>query len=207
MAKIDLKKQEKQLYNPSKSDFEIVEVPPMNFLMVDGTGDPNTSQDFQDCVEALYSVSYTAKFMSKKDLDIDYVVMPLEGLWWVEDMATFSVENKEDWLWTLLIRQPDHLTEVMIQVAADQTRQKKNPVALSRVRFETYHEGKSAQIMHIGPFDEEGPTIARMHEYIQAHGLESSGKHHEIYLSDIRRTAPEKMRTVLRQPVRDARIE
>lgn len=202
MSKIDLKKQEKHLYNPSKKEFAIVEVPRMNFLMIDGAGDPNTSQEFQDAVQTLYPVSYNLKFKSKREMGIDYVVPPLEGLWWAEDMDDFTAMNKENWSWTLMIRQPDHISSEAVHAAIEEVKAKKDPPALSKLRFKPLHEGLSAQIMHIGPFDEEGPTIARMHEFIQAEGYQPSGKHHEVYLSNITRTAPEKLRTILRQPIR-----
>lgn len=204
-TKRDYKKELKHLYAPSKKDFSVVTVPPLQFLMIDGRGNPNTTTAYSEAVETLYALSYTLKFMSKKDPGIDYVVMPLEGLWWVPEMAEFSVEDKDAWWWTSMIMQPDHITPEMVAAATEETRRKKNPVALDRVRFETYHEGLSVQIMHIGPFADEAPTLERLHhEYIPANGYVMTGKHHEIYLSDPRRTAPEKLKTVLRQPVQRA---
>ena len=203
MSKIDYKKQLKHLYNPPKKEVIIVDVPRMNFLVIDGKGDPNTSQAFQDAVEALFSISYPLKFMIKKgELGIDYGVMPLEGLWWVDDMSQFSTENKDEWKWTLMIMQPDHVTRELTDEAIAQVKKKKNPVALSKMRFEAYDEGKAAQIMYIGPFSEEGPTIERIHGFIKQSGYELSGKHHEVYLSDPRRTAPDRLKTVIRQPFR-----
>jgi hypothetical protein len=203
MAKIDFKKELKHLYKPSAKKVEIVDVPQMNFLMIDGEGDPNTSQEFQDAVEVLYSLSYTLKFMIKKgDLKIDFGVMPLEGLWWTDDMSQFSTENKDNWKWTLMIMQPEYVTAELFNEAAEQVKKKKNPPALSKVRFEVFSEGKSAQIMHIGPFSEEGPTIKKVHNFIQENGCKLSGKHHEIYLSDIRKAAPEKWKTIIRQPMK-----
>jgi hypothetical protein len=202
MSKIDLKKQEKHLYGPSKTEFAIVEVPRMNFLMIDGAGDPNTSQEFQDAVQTLYPVSYNLKFKSKREMGIDYGVLPLEGLWWSEDMDDFIAMNKENWSWTLMLRQPDHIPGEAVQAAIEEVRLKKDLPALSKMRFEPYHEGISVQIMHIGPFDAEGPTIARMHEFIETEGYRPTGKHHEVYLSDFTRTAPDKLRTILRQPIR-----
>jgi len=203
--KIDLKKEEKNLYNPSKKDFSLADVPEMSFLMVDGRGDPN-EEPFGLAVEALYAVSYTVKFMSKADPGIDYVVMPLEGLWWAEDMDVFQPDemDKSQWLWTAMIRQPDHITATMVEEAIERTRAKKKALdRLDEVRFESFHESLSVQIMHLGPFSEEGPTIHRLHhDFLPANGFQENGKHHEIYLSDIRRTAPEKLKTVLRQPVR-----
>ena len=201
MKKIDFKKELKHLYKPSAKSVGRVTVPGMNFLMIDGQGDPNTSQEFQDAVEALYSVSYALKFMVKKgDMGIDYGVMPLEGLWWSDDMSTFSVDCKEAWKWTLMIMQPEFISQDMVEGAIKQVRAKKNPVSLSQLRFALFEEGEAAQIMHVGPFSEEGPTIEKVHAFIEESGKVRRGKHHEIYLSDIRRADPAKWKTVLRQP-------
>ncbi len=201
MQKIDFKKEWKHLYKPSPKKIDIVDVPKMNFLMTDGRGDPNTSQEFQEAVEALFGVSYTAKFIVKKsETAVDYAVMPLEGLWWADDMAEFSIERKADWRWTAMIMQPECVTRDLLEAAMEQVKQKKNPSAFSKLRFDSYHEGQAAQIMHIGPFADEGPTIERIHQFIVENGYELSGKHHEIYLSDFRRAAPEKLKTVIRQP-------
>ena len=206
MQKLDLKKQFKHLYQPSAKQCSIVDVPPLNFLMIDGSGDPNTSQDYQAALEALYAVSYALKFGVKQgkygDTPYDYPVMALEGLWWVDDMEHFSVEAKGLWHWTAMIMQPDIITPALVEAACADVAHKKNPAALSKVRFEQYHEGPSAQIMYFGPFKDEGPTIARLHAFIAASGHQLRGKHHEIYLSDFRRTAPEKLKTVIRQPLR-----
>ena len=203
MEKIDLRKEWKHLYKPSPKKVEIVDVPQMNFLMIDGRGDPNTSQEFQEAVEALFGVSYTAKFMVKKgETAIDYSVMPLEGLWWMDNMAEFSIERKHEWKWTAMIMQPEYVSADLLQAAMAQVEKKKNPAALSKLRFESYQEGEAAQIMHIGPFAEEGPTIAKIHQFIEDNGYALSGKHHEIYLSDFRRAAPEKLKTVIRQSLK-----
>jgi len=202
VKKIDYKKEHKYLYRPSAKKVEIIEVPKQNFLMIDGKGDPNTSEDFQEAVEALYALSYALKFMVKKGtMAIDYSVMPLEGLWWTEDMAAFSIENKTEWQWTLMILQPDCITQAMVDDAFRQVKDKKDPAALSKVRFGAFEEGMAAQTMHIGPFSEEGPTVDRVHDFIAANGYTRRGKHHEIYLSDIRRAAPEKWKTIIRQPI------
>lgn len=200
MRKIDLKNEEKYLYTPSKSEFQMITVPPMNFLMIDGAGDPNTSQTFQEAVQALYGLSYTLKFMSKREMGIDYTVLPLEGLWWAEELTNFDLNDKSNWLWTVMIRQPDHINKNAVGKAMEEVKRKKNPIALSKLRFEAYNECLCAQIMHIGPYSEEGPVIARMHDFIRSKGYQLAGKHHEIYLSDPNRTTPEKMRTILRQP-------
>ncbi|HVO41415.1 MAG TPA: GyrI-like domain-containing protein [Aggregatilineales bacterium] len=201
-TKLDLKKDLKHLYNPSAKEVVLMDVPPMNFLMVDGHGDPNESQPFQEAMEALYAVAYTLKFASKAG-GIDYTVMPPEGLWWMDDMREFSMAAKDRWQWTLMIMQPDHITAEMVRQAVEDIQEKKNPPALEKLRFERFHEGLAAQIMHIGPYDAEEPTIARIHAWITAHGYDfhGAGKHHEIYLGDPRRTAPDKLKTVLRQPV------
>ena len=201
MKKIDFKKELKHLYKPSVKSVGRVTVPGMNFLMINGQGDPNTSQEFQDAVEALYSVSYALKFMVKKGgMATDYGVMPLEGLWWSDDMSTFSVDCKEAWKWTLMIMQPEFISQAMVEGAIKQVKAKKNPVSLSQLRFALFEEGEAAQIMHIGPFSEEGPTIEKVHAFIEESGKVRRGKHHEIYLSDIRRADPAKWKTVIRQP-------
>jgi hypothetical protein len=202
MGKIDFKKELKHLYSPSEKKAEIVEVPQMNFLMVDGEGDPNTSQSFSDAIEALYPVSYTLKFMVKKgEMHIDYGVLPLEALWWSDDMSAFSIGNKDAWKWTVMVMQPPFITKEMIDEAIVAVEKKKMPVALTLVRFESFTEGKAAQIMHIGPFSEEGPTVEKVHLFIGENGSRRVGKHHEIYLSDIRRAEPEKWKTIVRQPM------
>jgi hypothetical protein len=207
MPKIDLKKENKELYDPSAKEVSIVDVPKMNFLMIDGEGDPNTSQEYQAAIEALFPVSFSVKFISGKENSQDYVVMPLEGLWWVENMEDFSIQDKSSWKWTAMIRQPDFITKDMIKKAKEEVEKKKNPTALSRIKFESLHEGLSVQIMHIGPYSEEGPTIKKLHNFIGDKGYEFDGsmpgeKHHEIYISDVRRTKPERLKTVIRQPIK-----
>ena len=201
MAKIDLKKDLKHLYQSSAKEVIQVDVPTMHYLMVDGEGDPNTSQAFSDAVEVLFMVSYTAKFMIKKESSsIDYGVMPLEGLWWADDMSRFSVTDKSNWKWTVMIMQPPFVTPEIIERAIANVKTKKNPKAISKVRLESLSEGKCAQIMHIGPFSEEGPTIEKVHQFIESIGRRT-GKHHEIYLSDIRKADPSKWKTIIRQPL------
>jgi hypothetical protein len=204
MTKVDFKKEFKHLYQPSKKDFSLVDVPAMQFLMVDGRGDPNTAPSYQLALEALYAVAYKIKFTSKKQLGKDYVVPPLEGLWWAEDMEAFtSMRDKDLWSWTMMIMAPDWITKELFQEAlAVVGKGKEPPGALDKLRFETYHEGLSVQILHIGSYDDEAPTLARLHhEWLPEHGYRENGTHHEIYLSDPRRVAPEKLKTVLRQPV------
>lgn len=201
MGKVDFKKEFKNLYGPSSRTPVIVEVPAMNFLMVDGSGNPNTSQEYTAAIEALYPMSYTLKFMAKQgELQQDYTVMPLEGLWWAEDMDVFLDGRKDEWLWTAMIMQPDFISAAMVEEAREVVRGKKNPAALDKLRFESLEEGTAGQIMYIGPYSDEGPTIQALHEFIENQGFELSGKHHEIYLSDPRRTAPGKLKTIIRQP-------
>jgi hypothetical protein len=203
MSKVDFKKELKYLYRPSTKRFEVVEVPLMNFLMIDGHGDPNTAPAYKEAVEALYAVAYRLKFMSKKTMGQDYVVPPLEGLWWAEDMRVFTSGNKAAWDWTMMIMQPEWIGPKMFEDARKQVEKAKNPPALPKMSFETYHEGLSVQIMHIGAYDDEAPTLVRLHdEFIPQNGYIAAGKHHEIYLSDPRKVALEKLRTVLRQPVK-----
>ncbi len=202
MQKIDYKKQLKYLYKPSNKKIEIIEVPKMNFLMVDGKGDPNTSKSFQQAIETLFPLAYTLKFMVKKgEIGIDYGVLPLEALWWADDMSAFSTGNKDAWKWTLMIMQPDFITKQMVEEATSTVHKKKKPASIHLVKFESFEEGKAAQTMHIGPFSEEGPTIEKVHLFIKNNCSHRVDKHHEIYLSDIRRAAPERWRTIIRQPM------
>jgi hypothetical protein len=201
MRKIDLRKELRNLYNPSAKEITIVEVPKKSFIMVDGMGDPNTSRDYSSSIETLYSLSYTIKFIFKKEKEIDYPVMPLEGLWWMEDMSKFNMENKDSWLWTSMIMQPDFVSREIYERAYEHVKIKKNLPALSKVRFEVFDEGLASQIMHIGPYAAEASTIEKLHKFIKDHGYKMRGKHHEIYLSDSRKSSPEKMKTVIRQPI------
>ena len=201
MEKRDLKRELAHLYRPSPREVVAVEVPPMNFLMVDGEGDPNTTGAYAEALEALFSLAYALKFVVKKSaLAIDYSVMPLEGLWWAEDMSSFTSGDRSAWQWTMMIMQPEFITPEMVAETTAVVQQKKAPVALSRIRFATFEEGTAAQIMHLGPFSDEGPTISRVHDFIEASGRSLSGKHHEIYLSDIRKAHPSKWKTIIRQP-------
>lgn len=207
-AKYDVKREYPQLYAPSAKEFAIVDVPPMRFLAVDGHGDPNTSSAYRDAVEALFAVAYAVKFASKRGLGRDFVVAPLEGLWWADDRGAFVARDKGAWSWTMLIAQPDWIDEEAVAGGVAAARAKEavasNP-ALGVLRLEHLHEGRSVQILHVGSYDDEAPTLARLHdEWMPQHGLTFNGAHHEVYLSDARRTAPEKLRTVLRQPVRPA---
>lgn len=203
MGKVDFKKEFRHLYGPSPKAPVIVDVPAMNFLMVDGRGNPNSSREYREAIEALYPMSYTLKFTAKQgELRRDYTVMPLEGLWWAEDMDAFTEDRKDEWLWTAMIMQPEFISAAMVEEAREVVRSKKNPAALDKIRFETFHEGPSGQVMHIGPYSDEGPTIQALHEFIDRQDYELAGKHHEIYLSDPRRAAPERLKTIIRQPCR-----
>src|SRR5688572_26863256 len=183
VAKVDLKKELKHLYQPSVKEVVRVEVPALRFLMIDGEGDPNTSQHYAEAVEALFSVSYTAKFMVKKGATgIDYAVMPLEGLWWSDDMSAFVNNDRSKWKWTMMIMQPDFVNDALIRTAIGEVKRKKSLPAVSALRLETFTEGPCAQVLHVGPFTEEGPTIQRVHDFIEACSS-LAGKHHEVYLS------------------------
>ena len=201
MEKIDLKKELKHLYQASAKEAAQVEIPTFKFLMVDGEGDPNTSQEYAEAVEALFSVSYTAKFTVKNETRArDYAVMPLEGLWWADDMSVFTANEKSKWKWTMMIMQPSFVADAVVEASIAEVRRKKALPGIDRLRLASFTEGRCAQILHVGPFSEEGPTIERLHEFIDARARRT-GKHHEIYLTDIRRADPKNWRTIIRQPM------
>ena len=208
MAPFDLVKLHKPLYSPSPKHPAIVEVPELAFLMVDGRGDPNTSEAYHHAIEALYSVAYTLKFTLKKaDAERDFKVAPLEGLWWADEAAPSMAELQRDrdaWNWTMMIAVPDEVTAAEVAAAADAAARKRELPAAALLRLERLEEGLAAQIMHLGPYAEEAPTIELLHEFAAAQGYELRGRHHEIYLGDPRRTAPERLKTVIRHPVREA---
>lgn len=196
-----------RLYKAARKEPALVQVPEIAYIMIDGHGDPNTSQEYKQAIEALYALSYGLKFALKKEEGVEYRVGPLEGLWWAEDMTAFTVDRKSDWRWTMMIAQPDAVTSEHVDRIRDDVARKKDLPALAKARLERYEEGLCAQILHVGPFSAEGPTIAALHAFIRAEGCTfdtPACKHHEIYLSDVRRAAPEKWKTVIRQPV-DAR--
>lgn len=200
---IDLKKT-LDAYQAKKGVFRLVEVPAMQYVMIDGAGDPNSAPEYAHAVTALFSLAYTLKFASRRDLGIDTVVMPLEGQWHAPDMESFtSRRDKSAWLWMLMIMVPEHVTGEMFAAAVDAVARKKDPSpSLSSVRIETLDEGLCVQTLHVGSYDDEAPVLADLHDrFIPEHGLEMRGRHHEIYFSDVRRVAPEKLRTILRQPV------
>jgi len=203
-GKIDFKKTQKEFYQPNAQEPVIIEVPEMQFLMIDGMGSPGDSQEYQDALAVLYPVAFRTKFLSKAK-GKDYVVPPLEGLWWADDMNDFTEGNRDKWKWTMMIRQPDWVNQDMINEAITITKDKKPELSklLPKLRLEKYKEGKAAQIMHIGPYSEEGPTVQKVHDLIQKEGGKFDGlktKHHEIYLSDPRKANPATMKTVIRQP-------
>ncbi|HCR55481.1 TPA: hypothetical protein DIV49_00760 [Candidatus Saccharibacteria bacterium] len=203
MEKIDYKKQLTQFYSGKVGNMLVVEVPSHNFLMIDGHGDPNTSKEYIDAIQALYPVAYTLKFMSKRTLGKDFGVMPLEGLWWSDNMDDFLTGNKSNWNWTMMILQPEFITKEMLDTAKEDVTKKKNPKLIDRIRLESYTEGRAAQVMYVGAYADEGPTIKKLHEFIVENGgkLDASSKHHhEIYLGDPRRTSPDKLKTIIRQP-------
>lgn len=201
--KIDFKKT-LDSYQAPRGKFRIVDVPDMQYLMVDGHGDPNTSPAYTDALSALYPVAYKLKFTSKRELERDYVVPPLEGLWWAKDMDTFTVSrDKSQWDWTMMLMVPDWIDRTSFLSAVEQAGAKNRPTRLDDVRLETLSEGRCVQTLHFGSFDDEGPVLERMHrEFIPENGLRVDGKHHEVYFSDFRKVTPDKLRTVLRQPVR-----
>jgi len=202
MEKIDLKKEYANLYKPSAKTVAIVDVSSFNYLMIDGQGDPNISDSYRHAVEALFYLSYTLKFAIKKSSTaIDYGVMPLEGLWWADDISAFTADQKNLWKWTMMIMQPHFIDKALVDKTIIELQKKKELPALKHIRFEAFKEGLCAQILHVGPFSEEGPTVEKVHQFIEANGT-LTGKHHEIYLSDIRRASPEKWKTIIRQPMK-----
>jgi hypothetical protein len=195
-------------YRAKRGEFRLVEVPPLQYLMVDGAGDPNTAKEYKDAVAALFPLAYTLKFAARAELDLDVVVMPLEGLWDAPDKESFTTKrDKSAWLWTMMIMVPEQVTGEMFATAVDKVEAKvaakKEPLpALRSVRLETLDEGLSVQTLHVGSYDDEAPVLAELHErFIPENGLRMTARHHEIYLGDARRVAPERLRTILRQPV------
>jgi hypothetical protein len=200
-TKVDFKKALKPFYNPSQKGFHLVEIPKMNFLMLDGIGDPNNSVDYQQAVDALYSMSYGLKFALKAH-GFDHIVPPLEGLWWMDDMREFTMASKPLWKWTMMIMQPEWVTTDWVEKVRVETFKKKNNPLVSQVRFDMYEEGLVLQTLYTGAYENEAPKIAEMHKYIKSNGYQAHSKHHEIYLGDPRKTSPERLQTILRQPVR-----
>jgi len=203
MSKINFKKEYSDLFKAKKGVFSLVDVPRLQYLQVDGKGNPNTASEYTAAVEALYAMAYNIKFFSKNELGKDYVVPPMQGLWWTDNMEEFSPERKDEWLWTMMILTPDWIDSETVEAQREKVAAKKDLPALSGVRLADYEEGFSVQVLHIGSYADEAPLIARMHEdYIPGNGLVPDGKHHEIYLNSPTRVAPGKLRTIIRQPVR-----
>lgn len=196
-------KKELDSYRARRGEFRVLDVPPLRYLMVDGKGDPNTSPEYADALAVLYPLAYRMKFASKRELDRDYVVPPLEALWWADDMSAFtSARDKSRWSWTAMILVPDHVPASVYDAAVTEVGRSDPPAALARVRLASLDEGRCVQTLHVGSYDDEAPVLAQMHdEFIPAHGLRMTGRHHEIYLSDPRRVEPARLRTILRQPV------
>jgi len=208
MPPLDLVKLHKPLYRPSAKHPAIVDVPELAFLMVDGRGDPETAEPYHQALEALYSVAYTLKFTLKKaDPERDFKIAPLEGQWWADEVAPTMADLQSDrdaWNWTMMIAVPDAVTPAEVAAAREAAARKRDLPAAPLLRLERLEEGLAAQILHVGPYAEEAPTIERLHAFAAAEGYELRGRHHEIYLGDPRRTAPERLKTVLRHPVQPA---
>lgn len=200
-SSFDIKRERKDLYAPKPGVFVVVEVPTMSFIQIDGAGDPNSAPAYAAAVQALYTVAYGVRAIAKRELDRVHTVGPLEGLWDADDMSTFVTRDKSSWRWTMMIVQPEWITPSIVERAVT-AGVDKGAAPASLVRFEEFSEGRCVQTLHIGSYDDEGPTLARLHdEFIPSNGLAYDGRHHEIYLSDARRVAPAKLRTILRQPV------
>lgn len=203
MKKVDFREELKHLYSSEENKIFLVNVPPMNFLMVDGRGDPDRSPEFKQSIEALFTVSYVIKFaIEKSSLEIDYGVMPLEGLWWSESEDRYRRTEREEWFWSLMIMQPDYVHKNLVEAALKESARQKQLPALTRVRFDSYFEGQAVQVMHGGLFFEEGPTVEKLYAYIEEKDFDFNGKHHEIYLSELRRGESKRWRTIIRQPVK-----
>ncbi len=202
MPALDLRKTYKNLYTAPEGEFRLVTVPELQFIMVDGAGDPNTAEDYTKAVEWLYGVSYALKFAAK-EAGNDFVVSSLEGLWWADDMSAFITRDKSKWSWTMMILMPDFIDAAMFEAAVKKATKPKKGEPPATLRLDRLHEGPSLQTLHVGSYDDEGPILKRLHdEIIPGEGFAFNGKHHEIYLSDPRKTEAPKLKTILRQPVR-----
>ena len=205
MPTVDLRRELSALYSAKRAP-ALVDVPDLPFLMIDGQGDPNTAPAYAEAVQALYSVAYSIRFSLKRAAEpVDAPVMPLEGLWWTPDMAAFTTEDKSRWNWTMMIVVPEQVTAHVVDDARAAAGRKHASAAIGRVRLERFAEGRCAQVLHVGPYSAEGPTVAALHAFIAANGWTLTGRHHEIYLGDPRRSAPDRLRTIVRQPVAPAR--
>lgn len=199
MEKLDLKRSLKDCYT-GKKKVKFVDVPPVNYVTITGKGNPNTSQKYKDAMETLFGMAYTIKFMCKAEGD-DFVVMPLEGCWWTDPIEDFSIKDKDKWLWEVMIALPDYVDKETFELARAQLKKKKNPVSIDNAQLKKLEDGLSAQILYTGPYSDEAPYIEEMHNYIKEEGYQLRGKHREIYLSNPQRVAPEKLRTIIRQPI------
>ena len=203
MGKLDLKKELPDYFKVGSSAFSIVALPAFRYFMVDGEGDPNTATAYSDAITLLYAASYSLKFLSKKERAFDYVVPPLEALWWSADMSDFESGRKDQWKWTAMIMVPEQVSGELIDQALANLAIKRPDLQLSLLRVDELNEGRCVQILHLGPYEQEGLTLRRMHrEFLPENGFTFAGKHHEIYLSDPRKSAPEKIKTILRQPIK-----
>jgi hypothetical protein len=203
MEKLDLKKELKSYFSSKAGKFEILTLPTYNYLTIEGKGDPNTDPSYVQAIEMLYGSSYTLKFQCKKELEMDYVVPPLEGLWWAKDMKTFTTREKSQWSWKMMIMVPSFVKKTDVAKAIKAFASKKPEAQVSLLKYESLKEGLSIQTLHVGPYDAEGPTLTKMHtEFMPENKLTFNGLHHEIYLGDPRKTTPEKLKTILRQPVK-----
>lgn len=200
MEKLDLKTELKPLYAAKAGRPSLVTVPALSFLMVDGRGDPNSAQSYGEAVSALYALAYGLKFQSKA-AGRDFAVMPLEGLWWSEHPTDFATGRKDRWQWTMMLAQPDWISAEMLKTVRAATQRKKALPGLDLVRLERFEEGPAAQVLHVGPYGAENPTIVALHAFIAEQNLGLCGKHHEIYPSMPGRVAPDKLKTIIRQPV------
>ncbi len=201
MKKVDLKKKYKPYYSQRKGNISIVEVPGFQYLQCEGQGNPNTSKDYKNAIEALYALAYKIKFAIRKSREVDYGVMPLECLWWMDNMEEFSKDRMDEWRWSAMIRQPNFVTKGLVESAREEVSKKKDLPSLTTIKLIDFTDGLSAQIMHIGPYADEEPTIEKLHQYISDSGYQLTGKHREIYLNDPRRTAPQNLKTIIRQPI------
>lgn len=196
--KTDFKKTRKEFFT-AKGEFSLVTLPRVNYLMIDGAGAPE-SVEFTSALELLYPVAYTLKFQQKA-LGADFGVPPLEGLWWADDPTAFAENRREEWKWTLMVMVPDSINQSDLEFAKAEVLRKKRLDA-SAIRLEPFEEGLCVQVMHLGPYSNEGPVLEQLHSiFMPEHNLTFNGHHHEIYLSDARRVEPAKLRTILRQPV------
>lgn len=208
MDQLDFKKSFKHLFSAPNSKAVLIDVPECQHLMVDGAGDPNNNPSFERAMQTLYGILYSLKMgwkFGKSEQPqgyVDFTVAPPEALWWMADGGDFDMSRKQDWRWTQMIMTPDFVSKKMVDAAAEELRRKKGKDAVAPYRLERWKEGWCVQITHLGPYEAEAPTIEKMHSFAREQGYTLHGKHHEIYLNDPRRTAPEKIKTILRQPVR-----